>query len=79
MPVKYTKEGVQYDVAGLLSTARHMPEKEELKQGLIASFYKLTGPNLSEAAAWIVDHMTQLFRKADKEEQWLILKQVIDL
>jgi len=77
MQATYMENGVKYDVMGLLSTARGMPEKPTLKRGLIAAFYDLGGPNLSTDAQWIVDHVLPLFKSADAASQLTILTAVL--
>ncbi len=77
MQASYTENGVKYDVEGLLSTARHLPEKETLKRGLIAAFYDLGGPNLTAEGQWIVAYILPLFRGADDAGQLAILTAVL--
>ena len=77
MPVNYIDAGVKYDVDGLLSTARYMEKREELKRNLIMRFYNLGQGNLGEHEEWMVSHLDRLYKMADKAEQAEILRKVL--
>lgn len=79
MPVNYIDAGVKYDVDGLLSTARYMEKREELKRNLIMRFYNLGQGNLSAEEEWMVTHLDRLYKMADKREQAEILQKVLTI
>jgi len=79
MPVNYIDAGVKYDVEGLLSTARHMEKREELKRNLIMRFYNLGRVNLSSDEEWMVSHLDRLYKMADKREQAEIMQKVMGI
>ena len=77
--MNYFEGSVKYDVDGLLSTARHMEKREELKRNLIMRFYNLGQGNLSADEEWMVSHLDRLYKMADKVEQAEILRKVMGL